>query len=96
MVHSLKPSPITNKQDPNRFFDFFSHVPEATHMLTRLYTDYGIPQGYQYMIGSSVHAFKWINSKREVHYVKYHWEPKQGERNLTVKEAAIQQGQDWQ
>ncbi|CAN0604638.1 unnamed protein product, partial [Ectocarpus sp. 12 AP-2014] len=33
MVHSLKPSPVTNKQDPNRFFDFFSHVPESTHML---------------------------------------------------------------
>ena len=32
MVHSLKPSPDTNLQDPNRFFDFFSHVPEATHM----------------------------------------------------------------
>lgn len=23
MVHSLKPSPVTNVQDPNRFFDFF-------------------------------------------------------------------------
>ena len=44
MVHSLKPSPETNKQDPNRFFDFFSNVPEATHMLTRLYTDLGIPR----------------------------------------------------
>lgn len=30
MVHSLKPSPVTNQQDPNRFFDFFSHVPERT------------------------------------------------------------------
>jgi catalase len=29
MVHSLKPSPVTNHQDPNRFFDFFSHQPES-------------------------------------------------------------------
>ena len=96
MVHSLKPSPVTNKQDPNRFFDFFSNVPEATHMLTRLYTDLGIPKGYQYINGSSVHGFKWINEKGEVTYVKYSWVSKQGEKNLTVAEASEQQGKDWQ
>ncbi|WP_317197664.1 catalase [Neotamlana laminarinivorans] len=96
MVHSLKPSPVTNKQDPNRFFDFFSHIPEATHMLTRVYSDYGIPAGYQFMNGSSVHGYKWINAKGEVTYVKYHWESKQGEKNLTVAEAEVQQGKDWQ
>ena len=96
MVHSLKPSPITNKQDPNRFFDFFSHIPEATHMLTRVYSDYGIPMGYQYMNGSSVHGFKWVNDKGEVIYVKYHWESKQGEKNMTAQEASMQQGKDWQ
>ena len=26
MVHAFKPSPIYNKQDPNRVFDFFSHI----------------------------------------------------------------------
>jgi len=96
MVHSLKPSPVTNKQDPNRFFDFFSHIPEATHMLTRVYSDYGIPAGYQFMNGSSVHGFKWINNEGKITYVKYHWESRQGEKNLTVEEATIQQGKDWQ
>ncbi|MDI9340133.1 MAG: catalase [Sediminibacterium sp.] len=96
MVHSLKPSPITNKQDPNRFFDFFSHIPEATHMLTRVYSDYGIPASYREMNGSSVHAFKWINAKNEVVYVKYTWKSLQGERNLSVEEAAKIQGSDFQ
>ena len=96
MVHSLKPSPVTNKQDPNRFFDFFSNVPEATHMLTRLYSDLGTPQGYQYMNGSSVHGFKWVNAEGEVVYVKYTWVSKQGEKNFTVEEAAAQQAKDWQ
>jgi len=96
MVHSLKPSPVTNKQDPNRFFDFFSHVPESTHMLTRLYTDLGIPKGYQYMNGSSVHGYKWINAEGDVTYVKYSWVSNQGEKNLTIEEAAAQQGKDWQ
>ncbi|MBU2997790.1 catalase [Cellulophaga baltica] len=96
MVHAFKPSPVTNKQDPNRVFDFFSHLPEATHTLTLLYSDYGTPAGYQFMNGSSVHAFKWINNKGEMTYVMYHWESKQGQKNLTATEAEIQQGKDWQ
>jgi catalase len=54
MVHAFKPSPIYNKQDPNRVFDFFSHVPEGTHMLTRVYSDLGIPANYREMDGSGV------------------------------------------
>lgn len=96
MVHSLKPSPITNKQDPNRFFDFFSSLPESTHMLTRLYSDYGIPANYRQMNGSSVHAFKWVNDKNEVVYVKYSWKTKQGEKNLSAEEASKIQGADFQ
>lgn len=96
MVHSLKPSPVSNKQDPNRYFDFFSNIPEATHMITRLWTDLGIPKGYQFMNGSSVHGFKWVNSQGEVMYVKYHWESKQGEVNLSAEDAAMQQAKDWQ
>ena len=56
MVHSLKPSPVNNQQDPNRFFDFFSHVPEATHMLTQVYSDLGTPESYRKMDGFGVHA----------------------------------------
>jgi len=32
MVHSLKPSPVTNIHDPNRPFDFFSHIPDVFHV----------------------------------------------------------------
>lgn len=96
MVHALKPSPITNKQDANRIFDFFSHIPEATHMWMRLLSDYGIPANYREMNGSSVHAFKWINDNNEVVYVKYTWKSKQGERNLSFEEASKTQGIDFQ
>ena len=96
MVHSLKPSPITNRQDPNRFFDFFSNLPESTHMLMRLYSDFGIPANYRQMNGSSVHAFKWVNDKNEVVYVKYSWKTKQGEKNLSADEASKLQGSDFQ
>jgi catalase len=33
-IHSQKPDPVTNVQDPNRTFDFFAHAPESTAMLT--------------------------------------------------------------
>jgi catalase len=96
MVHSLKPSPVTNKQDPNRFFDFFSHQPEAINMLTRVYTDLGTPANYRQMDGSSVHAFKWVNEKGAVTYVKYTWKTLQGVKNLSAEEAAVIQGKDFQ
>lgn len=96
MVHAFKPSPIYNKQDPNRVFDFFSHVPEGTHMLTRVYSDLGIPASYREMDGSGVHAFKWVNAKGEVTYVKYTWKTMQGVRTLTAEEAAKVQSQDFQ
>jgi catalase len=95
-VHANKPSPIYNKQDPDRIFNFFSHVPEATHMLTRLYSDYGIPANYRQMNGSGVHAFKWVNAKGEVTYVKYTWKSLQGEKNLTAEEASAIQAKDFQ
>ncbi len=87
MVHSLKPSPVTNQQDPNRFFDFFSHIPESTHMLTQVYTDLGTPEGYQYMDGNSVHALRLINAKGESVFAKFRWTTDQGVRTLSAKEA---------
>ena len=87
MIHSLKPSPITNKQDPNRFFDFFSHIPESTPMLTRVYSDFGTPRTYREMDGSSVNTFKFVNNQGQYKYVKFHWKSKQGEHNLSAPEA---------
>ncbi|WP_444938226.1 catalase [Microbulbifer sp. JMSA002] len=95
LVHSLKPSPVTNQQDPNRFFDFFSHVPEATHMLSWVYSDYGTPANLRQMDGWGVHAYKLINDKGEVHYVKFHWETRQGIKNLSAEEAAEIQSKDF-
>ncbi len=95
MVHSLKPSPITNKQDPNRFFDFFSHIPESTHMLTQVYSDYGTPANYRQMNGFGVHAFKWVSAAGEVRYVKYKWTSQQGIKNLSAEETKKVVSEDW-
>lgn len=88
MVHSLKPSPITNQQDPNRFFDFFSHVPESTQMLTFVYSDQGTPANLRQMDGFGVHAFKWVDAEGNVTYVKFNWHSQQGHKRYTAEEAA--------
>jgi catalase len=95
MVHSLKPAPHTNLQTPDHYWDFMSHTPESTHMLTWLFSDFGIPATYREMDGFGVHAFKWINDAGDVHYVKYTWRTQQGVRNLTAEEAAEQGGKDF-
>ncbi len=87
MVHSLKPSPITNRQDPNRFFDFFSATPEATQMLTILYTNEGTPASYREMRGNGVHAFRLVNDKGETVFAKFDWKTQQGMKNLTAAQA---------
>ena len=88
MVHSLKPDPVTNIQDPNRYFDFFSFKPEAIQMLTFLYSPLGIPANYRQMNGSSVHAYKFVNKNCDVKYVKFTWSSRQGVRGLYRADAA--------
>ena len=95
MVHALKPAPDTNLQDPNRFFDFFSQQPEATHMLTQVFSDQGTPKNYRKMDGHSVHAFKFVNDKGEVHYVKFRWKSLQGQKSLNATEIQALQGKDF-
>ncbi|MDQ3549001.1 MAG: catalase [Chloroflexota bacterium] len=91
MIHAFKPDPITNRQDMQRFFDFVSMSPESLHMITWIMSPWGIPANYREMHGSGVNTYKWVNADGEAVLVKYHWDPKQGERNLTQAEAdAIQ------
>ncbi|AZN38725.1 catalase [Paenibacillus albus] len=88
MVHAFKPDPLTNVQDMERFFDFVSLSPEATHMVTFLLSPWGIPANYRQMQGSGVNTYKWVNQNGEAVLVKYHWEPlKQGIKNLLQSEA---------
>lgn len=96
MVHAFRPDPVTNIQDPERMFDFISQSPEATHMVTFVFSPWGIPANYRQMQGSGVNTYKWVNQQGEAVLVKYHWEPlKQGIRNLTQQEAETIQGRNF-
>jgi catalase len=94
-VHANKPSAVTGVQDANLAFDFFAHTPEATNMLTHLYSNDGMPDSYRNMDGFAVHAFKFVNAKGEVHYVKFHWSSVQGKKSLRPNEIASSIGADW-
>src|SRR5688572_21474049 len=95
LVHAFKPDPVTNRQDGERIFDFISGTPEAMHMITFLFSPWGIPASYRNMQGSGVNTYKWVNKDGEAVLVKYHWEPLQGIKNLTQQQAQEIQGKNF-
>jgi catalase len=86
-IHSQKPDPFTNHQEPDNVWDFFSLSPEATHMFTWLFGDRGIPASYRHMNGYGSHTYQWVNGAGDRFWVKYHWRCDQGVEFLTGEEA---------
>jgi catalase len=93
-IHSQKPDPRTNKQEPQRVFDFFSMAPEAQHMITFLFSTKGIPKDYRYMNGGGVNTYKMVNAEGKAVLVKYRWTSQQGDIGLTQAEADEVQAKD--
>jgi catalase len=87
LIHAFKPDPVHNRQDPNRIFDFLSLSPESMHMVTWLFSPWGIPASYRFMEGSGVNTYKMVNADGVAHLVKYHWVPKQGLKFMTQAQA---------
>ncbi len=94
VIHSLKPDPVTFRQEPNRIFDFMSQTPESMNMLTHLFSPRGIPASYRHMEGFGVNTYKMVNAKGDTVLVKYHWHPRCGVASLTAEEAEKVQGKD--
>src|SRR5919202_1821520 len=94
VIHSLKPDPITFRQEPARIFDFMSQTPESMHMLVNLFSPRGIPADYRHMQGFGVNTYKWVNAQGDTVLVKYHWMPKQGVKSYTAEDAANVQASD--
>ncbi len=94
MIHAFKPDPISNRQEPWRFYDFVQHHPEALHMVTWVKSPWGIPANYRHMQGSSVNTYKLVNDQGEAVLCKFSFEPKLGVKNLTSEQAAEIQKHD--
>ncbi len=54
---------------------------------TFLQDDIGIPLNYRHMEGFGVHTFTLINKEGKITYVKFHWKPTCGVKNLLEEEA---------
>ncbi|WP_416385183.1 catalase [Sphingomonas sp. LY54] len=61
VIHSLKPDPVTFRQEPNRIFDFMSQTPESMKLLTHLLSPRGVPASYRHMEGFGVNTYKMVN-----------------------------------
>jgi catalase len=94
-IHAFKPDPVTNIQSGERQFDFVSNSPETLHMITFVFSPWGIPASYRHMQGSGVNTYKWVNEEGQAVLVKYHWEPIQGIKNLTQEQAQEIQGKNF-
>lgn len=94
VIHSLKPSPDNNVRDPERFWDFVSLSPEATHMITWLYSDRGTIRDYRNVDGFGVNTYIWVNRSSVRHLVKFHWKTMQGIETLDRAQAELYAGSD--
>ncbi|MFI1224373.1 MULTISPECIES: catalase [unclassified Streptomyces] len=93
-IHSQKRDPFTGKQEPDNVWDFWAHAPEATHQITWLMGDRGIPASYRHMNGYGSHTYQWTNAEGEAFFVKYHFKTNQGVRSLSGEQAAELVGKD--
>jgi catalase len=91
-IHSQKRDPHTGVTEPENVFDFWSLSPEATHQVTWLFGDRGIPASYRHMDGFGSHTYQWVNAAGEAFWVKYHFKTDQGIKNLTAEDAAVLAG----
>ncbi|MEX1128421.1 MAG: catalase [Vicinamibacterales bacterium] len=94
VIHSLKPDPVTFRQEANRIFDFMSQTPESMHMLTFLFSPRGIPASHRHMEGFGVNTYKMVNAEGRTVLVKYHFHPRAGVASLTAAEAEKVQAKD--
>ncbi|WP_327294483.1 catalase [Streptomyces sp. NBC_01197] len=93
-IHSQKRDPFTGKQEQNNVWDFWAHSPEATHQVTWLMGDRGIPASYRHMNGYGSHTYQWTNAQGEAFFVKYHFKTNQGVRSLSADQANELVGKD--
>ncbi len=94
LFHALMPDPASGLPGPQRFWDFISLTPEATHMVTWLYSDRGLVKSYRHIDGFGVNTYIWVNKNGLRRFVKFHWKTQQGLQTIDGAEAQRLAGQD--
>ncbi|KPJ18348.1 Catalase [Papilio machaon] len=86
-VRAQKRNPATNLIDGNMLWDFLTLRPESLHMFLLVFGDRGIPDGYRHMPGFGIHTFEVVNEHGEKSFVRFHFTPNAGIKNLRSEEA---------
>ena len=98
LVHAVKPEPHNEMPQGatahDTAWDFFSLLPEATHMVMWVLSDRAIPRSFRMMEGFGIHTFRFINEQGKAHFVKFHWKPVLGIHSLVWDEAQQLAGKD--
>ncbi|XP_028027311.1 catalase-like [Bombyx mandarina] len=86
-VRAQKRNPATNLLDGNTLWDFLTLHPESLHIFLLVFGDRGIPDGYRHMPGFGIHTYQVVNECGEKHFVRFHFIPDAGIKNLNSKRA---------
>lgn len=86
-VRAQKRNPATNLIDGNMLWDFLTLRPESLHMFLLVFGDRGIPDGYRHMPGFGIHTYEVVNEHGEKHFVRFHFQPDAGIKNLRSEQA---------
>jgi catalase len=98
LIHAVKPEPDNEMPQAatahDTAWDFFSLLPEATHMAMWVLSDRAIPRSFRMMEGFGIHTFRFINEQGKSHFVKFHWKPLLGVHSMVWDEAQKVAGKD--
>jgi catalase len=81
------PDPATGKRDPEKLKAYIAKHPDYKNWVDWFAT-HNPPSSYAETVYYSVHAFKFIDSDKEAHWVKWRFEPRDGAKFLTDAEIA--------
>ncbi|KAJ9653806.1 catalase A [Neophaeococcomyces mojaviensis] len=94
MNRSHKRHPQTNIPDPNRFWDFHNHNQEGIHCLMQLFGARGVPESVRNINGFGNHTYKVGKEDGSFKYIKFHFKPDAGTKEMPAAKAAELAGSD--
>lgn len=98
LIHAVKPEPHNEIPQAasahDTFWDFISLTPESAHMIMWVMSDRAIPRSLRMMEGFGVHTFRFVNSRGDSTFIKWHLKPILGMKSVLWDEAQRISGAD--
>jgi len=85
-VRARKPDPATGEADPAAIGEFIGAHPESLTAAEAVLTATP-PESYLRCAYNSLHAYRFVDADGAGRFVRYRWEPDEGEANLDLEDA---------